>query len=190
MSAALALVPVDDPEAPIAAEPGLDRGDELGEVADRPELDCEALCLCALLWAPAPVARLIVEQLHADDFYRPAYGALYSVLTRLITGGQPHSAPLVLAALQRDGRIDEQLSRALLEVTLVDARAHEATHYARAVLSQAYRRGYLTAATALAQIAEEAAESELFELMCDLGRQQRTARQRLTDADTAFSADL
>lgn len=184
MSAALALVPAD------ATEPELDLDDELSALADRPDLDCEALCLCALLWAPAQVARLIVEHLRADDFYRPTYGALYTVLTRLITSGQPHSAPLVLAALQRDGRIDDQLSRALLEVTLVDARAHEATHYARAVLSQAYRRGYLTAATALAQIAEEAAETELFELMCNLGRQQRTAHQRLADADTAFAAAI
>ena len=180
-STVLALVPT-------TGLPGVDVAGELvDELAYRPNLDTEALCLCALVWAPVATARVVVEHLRSSDFYRPAYGELYSVIAELVEAGQPHSAPLILAQLHSAGRVDGQLSRALLEITLADARGHELGHYARAVLAAAYRRGYTTAATQLAQIAEEGDEDELFELMCELGRERRHAKDRVAAAGAAFT---
>lgn len=94
---------------------------------------------------------------------------------------------LVLAELQRAGKVSGLLTRALTEVTLADAREHDIAHYARAVLAQSYRRGYATAAATLAQLAEEASEDELFEQMCVLGRERRAAKDRLDAAMQALS---
>ena len=152
---------------------------DVDDLAYRLDLDPEAQCLCALLWAPADIADQVVSVLRVDDFYRPAYGELYGVIARLVRAGQPHTGSLVLAELQRAGTMSGHLSRTLLEVTLADARAHDATPYARAVLGQSYRRGYAAAATRLAQIAETAHEEDLYELMCQLGRDRRDAKQRL-----------
>ena len=171
MSAALALV---TPGRHTDAVP-----ESVDELAEREDLDPEAQCLCALLWAPADVATQVVDVLQVDDFYRPAYGELYAVIARLVRNRQPHAEPLVLADLQRTGRITGQLSRTLLDITLADARGHDTLHYARAVIGQAYRRGYHAAATRLAQYAETADEDELYELMCTLGRERRAAKHRL-----------
>jgi len=172
MTAALALVTPNLPTVDVELV-------DVDDLAYRVDLDPEAQCLCALLWAPADVAERVVSVLRADDFYRTAYGELYAVIARLVRAGQPHTASLVLAELQRAGTMTGYLSRTLLEVTLADARAHDATPYARAVLGQAYRRGYAAAATRLAQIAETAHEEDLYELMCQLGRDRRDAKHRL-----------
>ena len=62
----------------------------------------------------------------------------------------------MLAELQRAGTISDTLRRALLlQVTVGDTRGHQAGHYARAVIAQAYRRGYASAAVRLAQHANK-----------------------------------
>ncbi|MCX5042412.1 hypothetical protein OG921_04355 [Aldersonia sp. NBC_00410] len=90
--------------------------------------------------------------------------------------------------LQRDaGTRSDYLRRALLDVAIGDARAHDASHYALAILSQSYRRGYSIAGARLTQVAETAREGELFEQMCVLGRECRAARDRLDAATTALT---
>ena len=180
MSAALALVP-----EVVAGE--FDAALDSDDLNYTPQLDVEAQTLCALLWASPEVARTVVDVLTASDFYRPVYGELFTVIARLVTEARPHSSVLVLSELQRGGKVSGQLSRALTEVTLADAREHEISHYARAVLAQSYRRGYATAAATLAQLAGEAGEDELFEQMCVLGRERRDAKARLDAAVQALA---
>lgn len=175
MSAALALVP----EA-VARE--IDAAHDSDDLNYTPHLDVEAQTLCALLWASPAVARTVVDVLTANDFYRPIYSDLFTVIARLVDDGRPHSSVLVLAELQRTGKVSGLLTRALTEVTLADAREHETTHYARAVLAQSYRRGYAAAAARLAQLAAEANEDELYEQLCVLGRERREAKTRLEKA--------
>lgn len=152
------------------------------------ELDPEAQCLNALLWTPSETVARIAEHLDEGDFYRPDFGAIFTVITRLARAGQAHTAALVATELQREaGARSDYLRRALLDVIVGDARAHDAGHYALAVLSQAYRRGYAIAAARLTQIAETVTEDELFEHMCVLGRERRTARDRLHTATTALA---
>ncbi len=49
----------------------------------------------------------------------------------------------------------------------------------RAVLAQAYRRSFVDAAQSLAQAAQHLPEDQLFEHLLTIGRQQRTATERL-----------
>lgn len=156
------------------------------DLAYRPQLDVEAQCLCALMWAAPDTARVVVDVLTAEDFYRPIYGNLFTVIARLVQQNRPHRSVLVLAELQRSGAVRGNLCRALVAVTTAEAREYELAHYARAVLSRAYRRGYALAAQQLAGYAEQADEDELFELMCQLGRERRTAAARLAAADAAL----
>ncbi|MBJ8344486.1 DNA helicase [Antrihabitans sp. YC2-6] len=130
--------------------------------------------------ASPEAARTVINLLKPADFYRPVCAALlFTVITRLVTESRPHRSALVLAELPRAGKVSGLLSRALTDVALADAREHEISHYARAVLAQSYRRGYATAAVTLAQLAAEASEDELFEQMCVLGRARRDAKARL-----------
>ncbi|MBJ8342987.1 hypothetical protein JGU71_29305 [Antrihabitans sp. YC3-6] len=112
--------------------------------------------------ASPEAARTVINLLKPADFYRPVCAALlFTVITRLVTESRPHRSALVLAELPRAGKVSGLLSRALTDVALADAREHEISHYARAVLAQSYRRGYATAAVTLAQLAAEASEDEL-----------------------------
>ncbi|WP_068277439.1 DnaB-like helicase N-terminal domain-containing protein [Aldersonia kunmingensis] len=164
-------------------------GDEVDTIANGClELDPEVQCLNALLWTPTAAVVKIAEHLDETDFYRPDFGAIYASIARLARGGHAHTAALVAAELQRDaGARTDYLRGALLAVAIGDARAHDASHYALAVLSQSYRRGYAIAAARFTQIAETVSEDELFEQMCALGRERRTARDRLRAAAQALS---
>ncbi|WP_068278901.1 DnaB-like helicase N-terminal domain-containing protein [Aldersonia kunmingensis] len=182
--APVALGPLGDPEILATI------GDEAIDTRDSGgfELDPEAQCLNALLWSPATTVTRIAEHLDETDFYRPDFAELYTVIARLARAGQAHTAALVAAQLQRTaGMRSDYLRRALLDVAIGDARAHDANHYALAVLSQSYRRGYIIAATRLSHIAETAGEDELFEQMCVLGRACHAARDRLHAATTALT---
>ncbi|TSD93810.1 DNA helicase [Skermania sp. ID1734] len=160
--------------------------EEVTDLTYRPDLDPEAQALSALLWASADIACAVTAHLRAADFHRPVYARLFTVVARLVGAGQPHTAPLVLAELERAGRVHGQLSAALLDVTTADARGHDAPHLALAVMRASYRRGYAAAAVALEQIAAEAHTEDLYELMCQLGRDRREAAARLTAATEAL----
>lgn len=61
-----------------------------------------------------------------------------------------------------------------------------AARYALAVARTAYRRGYATAATALAQAAVELPEDQLFDHLVAVGRERRAATRRLNALRTAL----
>lgn len=155
-----------------------------GDLADTIATDVEALFLCALLWAPNPLARTVVGVLTPADFHSVVYGDLFAVVADLVAAGTPHAAPMVLAELQRRGELHghrgDQLTAALTAVTLPGASAEAVTSYADAVLAQAYRRSYRAAAVALAQAAEELPEADLFEHLVQIGTAQRARWRTLT----------
>ncbi|MFH5228205.1 hypothetical protein [Antrihabitans spumae] len=64
---------------------------------------------------------------------------------------------------------------------------HRANYYALEFPAQSYPRSYVASAQALTQIAEEVPTDELFDRMCVLGRERRTARARFEGATTALS---
>jgi len=123
----------------------------IGELTDDPRTNPEALCLCALLWAPPEAAQRVVGVLRAEDFHTPVYGQLFEMIREAVTAGDPHDPASVLGAITAAGTGSHhggvRLARALTMATAAGAGAETAAHYALAVARTAYRRGYATAAT-------------------------------------------
>lgn len=152
-----------------------------------PALDPEALLLCALMWSyrgeltSTEVAR-ITTTLTADDFDDPAHRRLFTVIAQLVADGTPHDGASVTGALIRsgaEGDKDGPLRKRLLGIVTAGADGLTATHYADLVISQAYRRSFHTAGTAITAAAQELPEEDLFEHMLEYGRRQRAALNRL-----------
>ncbi|OLT31516.1 hypothetical protein BJF84_27010 [Rhodococcus sp. CUA-806] len=106
----------------------------------------------------------VASILTVDDFDDPAYRRMFTVITDLITAGQPYDPASVTAALMRsgaDGAKDSALRRRLNEVITTGADGLAVVHYAGIVLSQSYRRSFHTAGQAIMQGAEELPEEDL-----------------------------
>ncbi|MBX9152233.1 DNA helicase [Rhodococcus qingshengii] len=146
-------------------------------------MDVEAQLLCSLLWAPADRAAGAIAAMTRADFYRPVHAELFTAIADLVTAGKPHNGAYVLSTLQQAGRTagqrGKQLTTALTDITTIGIPSGELEHYVGAVLTQAYRRGFRAAAQSLAQAADELPEDQLFEHLLSIGRERRTAYERL-----------
>jgi replicative DNA helicase len=169
-------------------DPG-DDAIEAADLLDDPRTDAEALCLCSLLWSPAAAARTITTALTADDFYRPLYAELFTVIAEQVEADAPHDPASIAAALTQAGKTaghrGTQLARALTQAVMAGSPPEAVGHYAITVASAAYRRGFHTAAAALTQAAEQLPQDQLFAHLVSIGRAQRAATERLqTMTDT------
>jgi len=164
---------------------------EVGDLLDDPRTDVEALCLCALLWSAPDTARDVSALLRSTDFDRGVYGELFAVITTEVGGGAPHDPASIAASLAQSGRTGghrgTQLTRALSEVTIAGAVPETVGHYAVAVLSAAYRRGFHLAARSMAQAAEQLPQEELFAHLLSIGKAQRAATDRLHGVQASLS---
>ena len=161
-----------------------DLTDNEGEIDEySTALDVEAQLLCSLLWAPAESAKRAVAALTSADFYRPVNAALFTAISELVEASKPHNSAHVFTTLQQEGRtsghLGKQLTTALTDITTIGVPSAELEHNIAAVLTQAYRRGFREAARSLAQAAEELPEDQLFEHLLSIGRERRTAYERL-----------
>lgn len=148
-----------------------------------PELDPEAALLCALLHTTDTIeAAHIAAHLTSDDFLSPRYGDLFAVTADLITAGEPHHAPRVLAALSGAGRLAGHHGRLLADslqtVALLGTPAVGVLTLATDVLDAAYRRRFARTTADLTRAASEAPTDDLFELLLDHGRAMRRETQR------------
>lgn len=154
-----------------------------------PMEDLEEQCVCALLWAHPADATTVVKHLRGEDFHLPLYRELFDVVATLVTEGAPHTAAMVAARLEQDGRLGghtgDRLRRALVAATTAGADGASVGYYARAVASAAYRRSFRDVGLAIAEAAEILPENDLFAHMVDLGRRQRAATVRLAALRTA-----
>ena len=164
---------------------------EAADLLDDPRTDAEALCLCSLLWSPSDAARGVTTALAAGDFYRPLYAELFTVIAEQVATGIPHDPASIAAALTQAGKLagyrGEQLARALTQASMAGSHPESAGHYALAVVSAAYRRGFHGAAAAMSQAAEQLPQDQLFEHLVSVGREQRTATERLQRLQAALS---
>jgi len=165
---------------------------EVGDLLDDPRTDVEALCLCALLWSATDVAGHVSDLLNGTDFDRGVYGELFEVITGQVRTGAPHDPASIASRLTQSGRAGghrgTQLTRALSEATIAVAAPSAVGHYAVAVLSGAYRRGFHVAAQSMTQAAEQLPEDQLFAHLLSIGRAQRAATERLHHAQTSLSS--
>jgi len=164
---------------------------EVGDLLDDPRTDVEALCLCALLWSPTDIAGQVSDLLNGTDFDRVVYGDLFEVITAQVRSGAPHDPASIAATLTQSGRTGghrgAQLTRALSSVTIAGAVPETVGHYATAVLSAAYRRGFHLAARSMAAAAEQLPQDLLFDHLLSIGKAQRDATERLNHASTTLS---
>jgi replicative DNA helicase len=172
---------------------GDDPGDstiEAGDLLDDPRTDAEALCLCSLLWSSSGVARTITDALTPNDFERPVYGELFTVIAAQIEARKPHDPASIAAALTQAGKPGThrgtQLARALSDTTMAGSPPEAAGHYAITVVAAAYRRSFHAAAASMTQAAAELAQDMLFEHLVSIGRGQRAATVRLDRITTAL----
>ncbi len=109
---------------------------QVGDLLDDPRTDAEALCLCSLLWSPAPTARAITTALTGNDFHRPVYGELFDTIAEQVAAGVPHDPASIAAVLTQAGKTaghrGTQLARALTQATMAGSPPEAAGHYALA----------------------------------------------------------
>jgi len=164
---------------------------EVGDLLDDPRTDVEALCLCALLWSATDIASDVSDLLRSTDFDRGVYGELFEVITGQVRTGAPHDPASIASRLTQSGRTGghrgARLTRALSEATIAGAVPETVGHYAVAVLSAAYRRGFHRAAQSMAAAAEQLPQDALFEHLLSIGKAQRAATERLHHASTSLS---
>jgi len=127
----------------------------------------------------------------STDFERGVYGELFEVLTAQVRSGAPHDPASIAATLTQSGRTGghhgTQLTRALPSVTIAGAVPETVGHYALAVLSAGYRRGFHLAARSMAAAAEQLPQDLLFDHLLSIGKAQRVATERLHHASTSLS---
>ena len=173
-----------DSDVAAAAAADGDGDVELGvdDLAVDPRTDAEALALCSLLWTSTTTAQQVVDNLDPADFYNPTHARLFELITTQVRAGRPHDPASIASAITiaGGGRHAQLALRTLTDVTVAGAGPEAAGHYAAAVAAAAYRRGYTAAAAALTQAATELAETDLFEHLLTIGRERRTALNRLT----------
>jgi replicative DNA helicase len=153
------------------------------DLDEDPRTDIEALCLCALLWASTPTAVAVTGLLEPRDFHNPIHGDLLALLATQVRAGRLHDPASIAAVLtdtgQAAGHHGDQLTRVLARSTAAGAAPEAAGHYALAVATAAYRRGFHAAAAALTQGAEQLPTHDLFDHLVTIGRERRTAATRL-----------
>jgi len=126
---------------------------------------------------------------------RARFGELFTVISEQLKAGKPHDPASIGATLAEAGKSAGShhgalLRFALTQATLSGAAAEFAGHYAQMVMSAAYRRGFHAAAASMTQAAAELPKDQLFAHLLSIGRQQRTATQRLARINGALSDTL
>jgi len=113
----------------------------------------------------------------------PIHADLFALVTDQVRAGRPHDPASLAASLtdtgQAAGHHGTQLTQGLTRATAAGATPEAAGHYALAVATAAYRRGFHTAATALTQGAQQLPTNDLFDHLLTIGRERRTATTRL-----------
>ena len=140
-----------------------------------PQLDVEALLLSAMLYSRDNQALTsIASHLSRDHFNNPHYGRLFDAISELVEAGKPHDPASVRGALIKRGGEQQTVLETLVMATTLGANDLEVKHFAAEVSSQAYRRSYHALATSIEHAASAAPEAQLFDILVEHGRAQRT----------------
>lgn len=153
-----------------------------------PRIDPEAKLLCALMWCDAPAGRIaqVLEFLTPEDFNHYAHARLFSLIVEQYQAGAPLDGTLIASkcdAAGVDGRegwpAGKTPQQFIVEISSLDARPMQITYLAESIIGASYRRQFRSMALHLTQAAEDMPEADLFPLMVEQGRRQRTAKARL-----------
>lgn len=158
-----------------------------------PELDDEAMFLCAALWARDTAAmKTLADLITADDFERPAYADLCTIWKNQVTAGRPHDAASIAARLTDAGteKAPRTVHGALRGITTLGAPPEALGWYGLDVVTAAYRRSYIAVAAAIAHAAAAAPTDDLFPILVEHGTTQRTQARRLAALRAQLGDDI
>jgi replicative DNA helicase len=141
--------------------------------ADPPaDIPAEKAVLGAILLSP-DVARGLLPQLRAEQFYRPAHGEVLGVMQHLHTRGEPIDPLIVHAELRRRGRVqfgERNAAVVLHDLLAATPTVANAGYYAGIVAETAARRRAIEAGVRLVQLAGPG-HGDLDQLMSDAVRE-------------------
>lgn len=145
--------------------------------------EAEMGVLGAMLMSPT-VALDIIEEVTAEDFYRPAHQVIFNTIIELFSENKPIDPMIVSGRLDRNGDL-ERIGGAPYLHTLVSAvpTAANAKYYAEIVAEKSILRRLVDAGTKVVQLGYEGTESAEVETVIDL------AQQAVFEVDKKSSAD-
>ncbi|MCT1464715.1 DnaB-like helicase N-terminal domain-containing protein [Corynebacterium sanguinis] len=156
--------------------------------------DPEVYVLNELLWTPNEhAAAFVLDTLREDDFFNPMCGQLFVAIKDNHARGGGRDAvsvnELVLSEPSVLGVANTlEVSRLLVNVSVLDMPRFDLRGSAYSVLHDAYRRGFEAMAGSLALAAAEAPTDDLFDILVDHGKQQRAAAERLAGFFAGYDA--
>ncbi|MGA5466576.1 hypothetical protein [Mycobacterium sp. NPDC050041] len=153
---------------------------QVAPVGPHPGVD--TLFVGALLWSTPADAAAVLALVHDDDVESSALAEVLAAVRRLHCARKPHGPQLVLAELQRAGRLRAHngVAGQLQAATTSGADPHAARQYAGAVVAGSLRRRLESAGVALQAAAREAPENDLRSHTTILARMLSDCDQRLS----------
>ncbi|TPG31659.1 hypothetical protein [Mycolicibacterium hodleri] len=121
----------------------------------------DVLFLGALLWSTPADAADVLVLIRDVDMSTPSQEAVLAAIRRLVDAGTPPGPQLALDGLRRTGTLKHFAARDLADATTSGAQPMALREYAAAVLSQALRRRFASAGSALTEAAAVAGEDDL-----------------------------
>ncbi|WP_182358882.1 DnaB-like helicase N-terminal domain-containing protein [Tomitella gaofuii] len=161
-------------------------------IDEAPELDAEAMFLCAALWArDAERVAAVAELVLPDDFERPSHALIFATWRDQARTGRPHDAASIAARLADAGEecAPRTVHSALRGITTLGAEPVALGWYAIDVATAAYRRSFLRVAESVAHAAAAAPTDELFPILVQHGTRQRKESRRLAELQRRLGAD-
>ncbi len=121
------------------------------------DIDAEQSVLGAMLMSKDAIAD-VVEQLRADDFYRPSHESIYEAILDLYGHGEPADAVTVAAELDKRGELNRIGGRVyLVDLMSSVSIAANASYYAQIVHDKAVLRRLVDASMKIAQLGYQGA---------------------------------
>jgi len=136
-----------------------------------PEPTTEVLLLGSLMWATTDDVREVLPLIADDDLEDPNARVILFAIRWLVGAGQPHDGTAVGDQLQRSGRLGGDSGTAVKKILLDAITSGAASNhlapatYARAVVSDAYRRRYELLGKSLVEAADTMPEGDLLPML-------------------------
>jgi len=142
--------------------------------------------LGSFMWAHTDDVRDVLSLVADDDLEDPNARVILFCIRWLIGANQPHDGTAVGDQLQRSGRLGgesgTQVKKLLLDAITSGASSNHLAPkvYAKAVVSDAYRRRYEQLGKSLVEAADVMAEDDLLPMLRNAGRDAVAHAQRLS----------
>ncbi|MCB8910209.1 hypothetical protein KUG88_08705 [Rhodococcus rhodochrous] len=151
-----------------------------------PAPSTEVQFLGCLMWAAAADVRDVLPLVADDDLEDPNARVILFAIRWLVGAGQPHDGTAVGDQLQRSGRLGGESGTAVKKILLDAITSGAASNhlapkmYARAVVSDAYRRRYEILGKSLVEAADTMAEDDLLPMLRHAGTDAVSHAERLS----------